>query len=148
MRKAKKKKSKALPNKPSELIRLAVHDLSEVERLKKKYRVDMNVWHKPNSHCSVCFAGSVMAITKGFDPKKEASLDKWSSEYVIPEKDDEKYSALNCFRSGEIGEGLSLMGLGPAPVGRIEVEPYSKSGSKVFKKQMLGIAALLEAYGF
>ena len=56
-----------LPNKPSELIRLAIKDLSAVEKL-KEYKVDMHTWHEaPNDYnyykCQVCFGGAVMART-------------------------------------------------------------------------------------
>ena len=54
---------KQLPNKPSELIRLALSDLEECEQ-DPKYAVDMGSWHRPvGAQCLVCLAGSVMAKT-------------------------------------------------------------------------------------
>jgi hypothetical protein len=52
-----------LCKKPSQLIKLALKDLRQVEKMPDKYVVDMGLWHKPNSHCSVCFAGAVMAVS-------------------------------------------------------------------------------------
>ncbi len=59
-----------LPNKPSELLEVAMHDLSLVER-SSKYKVDMWSWHKPTGagYCEVCMAGAVMAKTLHVDSK-------------------------------------------------------------------------------
>ena len=53
---------KKLPNKPSELLKVALTDLELVEG-DSKYRVDMRNWHTPqyDKTCEVCLAGSVMA---------------------------------------------------------------------------------------
>lgn len=50
-----------LPNKPSELIRLAVKDLKAFMRVPGN-KVDMNLWYHTdfNGNCSACFAGAVM----------------------------------------------------------------------------------------
>jgi len=59
-----------LPNKLSDLIELALKDLAKAER-DPKYKVNMGMWHEnrcsdPNKPiCHVCFAGAVMAKTKG-----------------------------------------------------------------------------------
>ena len=58
-----------LAKKPSQLLRLAIRDLKAVRKLPNKYRVDMAVWHATNSHCSVCFAGAVMAQSLKVSPK-------------------------------------------------------------------------------
>src|SRR5688572_15166149 len=52
-----------LCKKPHQLIKIALKDLRQVEKMPDKYVVDMGFWHRPNSHCSVCFAGAVMAIS-------------------------------------------------------------------------------------
>lgn len=44
----------------SGLIRLALADLRKCEQ-SPKYKINMDDWHVPNSRCSVCLAGSVMA---------------------------------------------------------------------------------------
>jgi hypothetical protein len=46
----------------SGLIRIALADLIECEK-DPRYRIDMDDWHVPNSHCAVCLAGAVMAKT-------------------------------------------------------------------------------------
>ena len=54
---------KTLPNKTSELIRLAVSDLEKCEK-DKSYEINMCAWHTENyDSCAVCLAGSVMAKT-------------------------------------------------------------------------------------
>lgn len=53
---------KKLPDKPSALIRLALRDLEKTER-SRSYKVAMHTWHESNGHCTVCFAGAVMAQT-------------------------------------------------------------------------------------
>lgn len=59
-----------LPRRFSTLILHALKDLRKAER-SPKYKVDMTNWHMPNSHCSVCFAGAVMAFSLKLDPKTE-----------------------------------------------------------------------------
>jgi hypothetical protein len=64
-----------LPNKPSELIRVALKDLEEAER-DPHYEVEMCTWHRPSSTtgvCTVCLAGSVLAKSCGVVP-----------EYILP----------------------------------------------------------------
>lgn len=60
-------KNTQLPDKPSELIRLALKDLRKTERQFWKYKIDMDIWHSGKtstlSRCSVCLAGAVMAQT-------------------------------------------------------------------------------------
>lgn len=59
-----------LPDKPSELIRLAVADLERAEA-SPDYIIDMGCWHEPipNGLCAVCFAGAVIAGTLGAHPR-------------------------------------------------------------------------------
>lgn len=58
-----------LPDKLSALILVALTDLTKAER-SPNYVIEMKDWHRPNSHCSVCFAGAVMAFSLKCDPKK------------------------------------------------------------------------------
>lgn len=65
IKKIKKDPKDPLPNKPSELIAIALADLIKVEK-SKKFRVAMGAWHwtPPGSNvCHVCLAGAVMACT-------------------------------------------------------------------------------------
>lgn len=60
-------KKPQLPEKVSELIRLALADLRKIEG-DNRYVVNMMTWHVPTWHggseeCSVCLAGAVMAKT-------------------------------------------------------------------------------------
>lgn len=96
-----------LPNKPSELILLALQDLAKARR-DKKYYVDMATWHYPDSstnRCVVCLAGSVMAFT----------LKKSINKYLFP--DDfaqdtrDKLIALDYFRKGIISSGCRVLGI-------------------------------------
>ncbi len=56
-----------VPDKPSELIRLAIADLKKTAAMPDDYTIDMHQWHgkdwQNEKKCSVCFAGSVMAQT-------------------------------------------------------------------------------------
>lgn len=63
--------TKTLPDKPSDLLRLAVRDLEATEA-DENYEVSMEaLWHpgmKPDLRpCLVCFAGATMAKTLGVD---------------------------------------------------------------------------------
>jgi hypothetical protein len=138
-----------LPNKPSALIRLAVADLTAVEKQKKKFEIRMNQWFTPNSEleddpkkkkCYVCFAGSVMANTMKLDPEE------YQEPYTVDDEDAEKkLYALNDFREGHIEEGLGVMGIDLPPFLASEVEVVMYEDNKaVFKKQMLKLADVLE----
>lgn len=63
---------KVLPDKKSELLRLAVRNLEEVESMPDVYKVNMDAWHYPrldfDDKCHVCVAGSVIARTLGAKP--------------------------------------------------------------------------------
>ena len=56
--------SNKLPNKPSELLSLALKDLTAAERT-KTINIDMGIYYEKNNDktCSVCLAGSIMAKT-------------------------------------------------------------------------------------
>lgn len=64
----------SLPDKPSELIRVALADLAKVEA-DPRYVVDMGMWHEPlappfDGKCAVCLAGAVMAGTLGISAER------------------------------------------------------------------------------
>lgn len=90
-----------LPDKPSELIRLALGDMKKCEA-DPKYTINMDRWHDLllEGLCAVCLAGSVMAQTLH---------EKWWRSLNLSEFDDNtalKLSALNDFRSGNVASGL------------------------------------------
>ncbi len=60
-----KKELKELPDKPSELVELAIKDLMLCHE-DPRYEIEYGVWHRTYSNskqCYVCFAGSVIAQT-------------------------------------------------------------------------------------
>lgn len=106
-----------LPDKPSELIRVALADLKKCEE-DKKYRIDMSEWHAPTHvrcakenldeyYCTVCLAGAVMGQTL------EVPVDRYASSTSarFDENTKDKLQAINCFRVGQIRQALTLMGL-------------------------------------
>ena len=128
-----------LPDKPSELIRVALADLNKVER-SKKYVVDMGDWHLPDDGvCYVCLAGAVMAKTLGVSPKRE--MEPWQTKY------DQKLQAIDSFREGSIHNGLGHMGLSRDSIGKYrDVAPYD-ADPKAFKKDMRKLASDLAKAG-
>lgn len=95
-----------LPDRPSELIRIALADLRKVEA-DNRYTVSMGSWHTPEDGvCHVCLAGAVMAGTLGSDPSK--LLGPHSGRFE--EEDANKLNALDDFRSGCISAGLNTLG--------------------------------------
>lgn len=96
-----------LPDKPSELIRLALKDEDKAHH-SPKYRVYMNVWHEVYTYkgqlkCHVCFAGAVMAFTLGADWKADLEPEDFINGNLG------KLNALDAFRSGEIYDGCKEM---------------------------------------
>lgn len=142
-------KKNKLPNKPSALILMAVDDLAKAERT-KGYRVDMGSWHEPNEDyntnkpvCEVCFAGSVIAMSLKTKPDQEKGPGSFDSDTC------QKLEALNEFRTGEIREGLTTMGIDPDEhfvPNTYPVVEYSDNKTK-FKKDMRRVAGYLAAVG-
>lgn len=135
-----------LPNRPSDLIMLALKDLEKVEKLKNEYKVDMLFWHSYDDwrkKCNVCFAGAVMAMES--NAPKNLSLGANDFGY----DDHRKFVALDFFRTGSIGEGLEYMG-GIDVLERhkgVDVTPYSRDPD-LFKAEMRGIARGLKKNGY
>lgn len=96
-----------LPEKPSELIMLALKDLVTVRDL-PGYAIDMDYWHKPFKIlkiCRVCFAGAVIAGTLKLSKHKNV----WPGDFTMDTCD--KLFALDEFRRGLIRKGLLSMGI-------------------------------------
>lgn len=103
--KKKTQKETLLPDKPSELIRVALADLAKVER-SKKYRVEMGTWHEPvDGVCEVCLAGAVMAKTLKSYPNETLWAD---TDFDDDTKN--KLLALDFLRQGEVVEALEQLG--------------------------------------
>jgi hypothetical protein len=134
---------KKLPDKPSELLRLALHDLELCER-DPKYRIDMEDWmYETENTCHVCLAGSVLAKTCGV-----RTYDHWGRNNIVYDK----MRAINLFRVGKIGEGLDYLGFG----GEMFLWGYAlvncvpcdyKDDPELFKLQMLELSYALENAG-
>lgn len=137
---AAKQKVVKLPEKPSALIRLALRDLEKVER-SRRYRIDMEVYHVPNGHCRVCFAGAVMAYTL----KVARDFNSFTA-HELPEQ--KKMYALDCARRGAVE---SMFGYLDAhrPDGMpmyVAAAPYGKE-PKAFKRDMRSLATRLAKHG-
>lgn len=98
-----------LPDLPSALIRLALADLREVEKLSDVYVVNMSAWHSPNGagdgRCEVCLAGAVLARTLGFSPEDHMI----TNLHRISNQTRRKMSALNAFRTGLVFDAMQIM---------------------------------------
>lgn len=161
-----------LPNKPSALIRVAVDDLTKVER-NTKYIVDMGTWHEPRTpekydrkqdmyvaqpektKCAVCFGGSVIAGSLKV-PSNEDACPYNGEDGDFDERFGEgtraKLLALDSFRTGDVAYGIrEFFGQDaelklPESMNR-KVAAYSKRNSAKFKKQMRQLANDLERFG-
>lgn len=130
--------------KPSGLIRLALKDLRAVEK-DSRYKVNMEHWHfvhplpqKPTDHlCHVCFAGSVLA--KSFNFPLETKLIGF-----FPKKMQDRMTALNSFRTGNVYSGLEQLGLVPKRYIRNQTVAVYHENPKKFKRQMAAMARFLE----
>ncbi len=99
-----------LPDKPSDLIEVALNDLRRV-RKSKKFKIDMYDWFSGqlDGRCSVCLAGAVMAKTLNLKVSEGDTLIPNCNLRVSPVS--AKLEALNSFRTGEVIQGLRDMGI-------------------------------------
>jgi hypothetical protein len=167
-----KKIKDKLPKKPSKLIRLAVAD---VKRAKKAgYTINMNIWHAPdreaagigmfdddvaakmrvaraknpkNKFCQVCFGGSVLACGTSLRPDQDWDLG--SVRNLFEKSFQNKIDALDSFRSGEIADGLRIMGLRRPPylAENVFIPSYDDRRPQPFFRAMLKMADVLEEFG-
>lgn len=128
-----------LPDKPSELIELALDDLAAVEA-DDRYKVDMDTWHNPRTgFCAVCFAGSVIAKTLNTNPRN------FRAPRDYDEDTRDKLSALDEFRDGQISCGLSDMGIDCRGLpSKKEIAEY---GSETFNSDMTELVRILREAG-
>jgi hypothetical protein len=105
-----------LPDKLSELIRVAVKDL-EACRADPAYVIDMFDWHLPRGGvCHVCLAGAVFAKTCGAPPDHPSCMEDFDLEKlgIADEKNagamSDKFSALNAARGKGLVIALMYMG--------------------------------------
>lgn len=137
------RRPRRLPDKPSELIRVALADIRLVEE-DDRYVMDMDDWHSLRPHntykCHVCVAGAVMA----------KSLKAKRLEYVSPKNYSpsvrKKLVALDNFRSGHINNGLAIMEL-PQTSNRIFNITAYEDDRELFHEDMNDLATYLESIG-
>jgi len=152
-----------LPDKPSELILVALADLEKVEA-SACYRVDMGVYHEPaqryegrslrisaedinDERCLVCFAGSVMAMT--LDAPSDQKL--WPVDFG---DNSDKLEALDSFRCGDLENGFIELGIVTEDKGMpndlptcLEICPYAIEPA-TFKADMRDMAQMLAEAGY
>lgn len=94
-----------LPNKLSELLRLAVHDAQLCEQ-DERYELDMRVWHRghPGGKCHVCMAGAVLAQTLQWGTE---TLDDSYFDDPCPEPD--YIGVINALRTGDVVFACELL---------------------------------------
>ena len=135
----------ALPDKLSELIELAIHDLQAVEK-DRRYVVNMCYWHMPmDGVCEVCLAGAVMAGTLGVSPL--SLVDDPCAEFT--ESVSRKLLALEAVRKGMVIDALSFLRKpGRMPVAALWVDPPTYSCDRDgFFAALRGIAETLRKEG-
>lgn len=130
-----------LPDKPSELILVAIDDLVKCEE-DPNYSIFMYDWHAPifKEPCYVCLAGSVMAKSLGADVKESlvpSSFDHDTSNKLI---------ALDNFRVGNVQGGMQLMNIKNDHNFETIIWGYSIDPTR-FKEEMILLAFDLDNEG-
>lgn len=145
-----------LPDKPSELIRVALVDLRKCEA-DKRYRIDMNQWHVPvhttqveenvDEHaCFVCLSGAVMGQT--LEVPLDYYANRTSSKF---DRDTQcKLGAINFLRMGNLTDAFILLHINLDGTGLprrpIEVAEYINDSDR-FYADMERLAVMLERVG-
>lgn len=132
-----------LPDKPSELIKLALKDL-ELCELDPNYQIEMRTYYSRDEQrpCLVCFAGAVIAQT--LNVTKFGYLAPWQMD--LDARDVNKLYALNSIRLGMIHDCQAQLGLRRSKLPEyVKVSPYEDDKIQ-FKADMLKIAQLLEGH--
>lgn len=141
-----------LPKKLSALITVALADLAKVEEQPDVYAVQMDVWHRANSHCSVCLAGSVMAMTFGLKPVETMEPRQLFMSRKISADDYVGLGHLNMLRLGEVAIPAGDDGSLEAVPHRLQdkwsgqVAPYNRDPKK-FRSDMEALSADLAGLG-
>lgn len=134
-----------LPEKPSDLIELALADLRKVEK-DERYVVNMRDWHAPApafGFCNVCLAGAVMAGTLGHSP------DECLTPGDLGPTLDSKLRALDSLRLGRVRTALDYLGraFDPDEVPDCYIPQYSARNPEPFHAAMGALAQQLRALG-
>ena len=135
--------SKQLPDKPSDLLTLALADLKKVER-SSKYKVAMSKWHMPTADgaCAVCMAGAVIAKTLEVERFKERTPSAFETDT------EKKLCAIDYLRRGDLTVALYVLGFDHPRflVGAIDVVDYQDDPQQ-FKKDMQDLIKALKGEG-
>lgn len=141
-----------LPDKPSELIVVALNDLKKCEA-DNRYDVRMSAWHQPGfiyaadrksklPVCFVCLAGAAMAQTLQSGIRKDLVPTKFDNDTA------NKLRALNYFSQGCIYVALSAMDIKAdyklLLYQQVTVTEYNYDKPRVFHKEMKGIIKILK----
>lgn len=160
------KSNHKLPNKPSELLLLALADLEVIET-DSNYLIDMITWHSPFRpiigepyKCAICLAGAVLA--KSFKLKRHVIIDNNDLDTKI----GLKLQSLDAFRMGYLGIAFHYLGLKrpeSIPVvlndptylstgiildNRYSFSDMSLNNREEWKLHMLDLIGILQAEGF
>ena len=93
-----------LPDKPSDLLELALKDLLKAEQ-DENLEIDMQYWHFPREgKCLVCLAGACLHYEYNLNPNQSFI------RLEIPNSVNVKLSALNILRLGKVHTALRLLG--------------------------------------
>jgi hypothetical protein len=102
------KKFKSLPDKPSELLMVAMEDLEKIETM-EKIKINMSSWV---DNCEVCHAGAVMINSLGVDAEKCWAPFQLSSPDLKGKRSaSEKLNAINDIREGNIFGFFECLGI-------------------------------------
>ena len=138
--------AKRLPDKPSELIRVALEDVKKVENT-PGYKVNLHEWNevRRDGLCHVCLGGSVLVQRCG--AKNGESPGVLLEQKRIDHETYRKLYALDYFRWGNVKAGLDEMGISSVDLpGQLLVTDY-KNGPAAFFHDMENVARVLEARG-
>lgn len=141
------KPRKTLPRTPSKLIRLALRDLSKIEK-DPRYTINMSVFHTPKFNgeleniCQVCLAGAVMANTLKVPVMEDVGPGRFALDISNP------LLALDFFRMGDISMGILYLDI-PFPKGMVREYnvPFYENDPKGFKAAMRRLADCFERNG-
>lgn len=138
-----------LPDKMSELLRVAVDDLEKIEA-DPNYRINMAQWHSPSgAYCEVCLAGATLA-TRGIpsDVEIDPSIPIQSLE---GRKVYDKLCAINSLRTGSVKTAAEYMGITDTArlnnITHVAMTRY-EHGPENFKRELRDLANDLEKYGY
>ena len=131
-----------LPDKPSELIRLAIKDM-KIVYARDDVEVNMRRWHKPKQGvCLMCAAGTVMSNSLETDPSIVANPLYYDED--IPDK----LEAINNLRLGEVEWALQDLDLKPTEKFDRDInQPETKDDLPAFYIELEKLASDLEAEG-